>query len=150
MIELDTRKLPGFDKTRGHISEAKRAALDQIGKDLQNSLRGAIAGSIRDSHGKVQSWQQIYKGSGGGYVAIRPVSPPTGPHSPGAITNYLQSGHAIRPPTGKNQRYRPRIHVVRVAGRGFYTDTAARAESIAQSACRTLEQRIKRDLEADL
>lgn len=80
-----------------------------------------IRATVNDSHGKIQRWQESRVGSGGGYAAVSPQKGETGRDSPGAITNYLESGHRIRRPSGQDPDYVPRINVSgRVDGRHFY------------------------------
>ena len=98
----------------------QRAIHERLGARMLSGVRGNIAGRVNDAHGKIAGWQAKYVGSGGGYAAVRAVDTSTGAKSPGAITNYLENGHARRPPSGKNPRYVPRIHVLYIAGRGFY------------------------------
>ncbi|WP_125115965.1 hypothetical protein [Agathobaculum sp. Marseille-P7918] len=102
----------------------QRALHERLGARMQTEVHGKIAGMMNNAHGgrdKVASWQKTYIGSGGGYAAVRPVSPPTGKGSPGAITNAIVSGHAIRRPSGRAKRgYKPDIHVLRVNGINFY------------------------------
>lgn len=108
----------------------QRAIHERLGARMQTSLQGHIAGMMKNAHGgrdKVAGWQKTYIGSGGGYAAVRPVSPPTGKGSPGAITNAIVSGHDIRRPSGRAKRkYKPDIHVLHVNGMNFYD--AVRAE----------------------
>ena len=102
----------------------QRAIHERLGARMQTGVRGRIAGMLGNAHGgrdKVAGWQKLYIGSGGGYAAVRPVSPPTGKGSPGAITNAIVSGHNIRRPSGRAARYTPEIHKLRVSGRDFYS-----------------------------
>lgn len=98
----------------------QRAIHERLGARMQTAVRGQIRGKINDAHGHVSGWQTKYIGTGGGYAAVRATDAGSGPDSPGAITNYLENGHAIRRPGGRSPRYRPRIHVLYVSGRGFY------------------------------
>ena len=102
----------------------QRAIHERLGARMQAGVQGKIAGMMKNAHGgrdKVAGWQKTYIGSGGGYAAVRPVSPPTGKGSPGAITNAIVSGHAIRRPSGRSKRrYTPHIHVLHVDGIDFY------------------------------
>ena len=86
-------------------------------------------------------------GSGGGYAAIRPVDTSTGDNSPGAITNYLESGHKIRRPSGLARRYRSRIRKAYVDGYHFYqkaeTRVEAKAIKLAQEFADKLAKRIE-------
>ncbi|HIT53123.1 MAG TPA: hypothetical protein IAD07_04205 [Candidatus Fimivicinus intestinavium] len=78
----------------------------------------------------VQNWQEQAVGSGGGYAAVRPIKGETGNNSPGAIMNYLEGGHRIRPPAG-GKDYRPRINVPYVEGYHFYEEASAEADRVA-------------------
>lgn len=98
----------------------QRAIHERLGARMQTAVRGQIRGKINDAHGHVSGWQTKYIGTGGGYAAVRAADAGSGPDSPGAITNYLENGHAIRRPGGRSPRYRPRIKVLYVDGRGFY------------------------------
>lgn len=98
----------------------QRALHERLGARMQTAVRGQIRGKINDAHGHISGVQAHVVGSGGGYVAVRPSGVDSGPNSLNAITNYLENGHAIRRPSGRSLRYRPRIHVLYVSGRGFY------------------------------
>lgn len=86
-----------IDELGGKIKEEKKKILDQLGRDALQAVWHKVPGS-----GKVRYWQTLYKGSGGGYTAVRAqnkadgVYPATGAKSPGAITNYVNSGHTLR------------------------------------------------------
>ena len=103
---------------RQHIDQ--RAIHERLGARMQTAVRGQIRGKINDAHGHISGIQARVVGSGGGYVAVRPSGTDSGPDSLNAITNYLENGHAIRRPGGRSLRYRPRIKVLYVSGRGFY------------------------------
>lgn len=103
---------------RQHIDQ--RAIHERLGARMQTAVRGQIRGKINDAHGHISGIQARVVGSGGGYVAVRPSGTDSGPDSLNAITNYLENGHAIRRPDGRSLRYRPRIKVLYVSGRGFY------------------------------
>lgn len=103
---------------RQHIDQ--RAIHERLGARMQTAVRGQIRGKINDAHGHISGWQTKYIGSDGGYVAIRATDISSGSNSPGAITNYLENGHAIRRPNWGNPRYRRRVNVLYVDGRGFY------------------------------
>ena len=98
----------------------QRAIHERLGARMQTGVRGQIRGRINDAHGHVAGWQERYIGSGGGYAAVRVADSSSGPNSPGAITNYLENGHARRRPGGNAKLYQPRIKVVYISGRGFY------------------------------
>ena len=98
----------------------QRAIHERRGARMQTAVRGQIRGKINDAHGHISGIQGRVVGSGGGYAAVRAAGTDSGPDSLNAITNYLENGHAIRRPSGRSPRYRPRIKVLYVSGRGFY------------------------------
>ena len=83
---------------------------------------------LNDENGTVESWQGGRTGSGGGYSAVSAVIGKVGPDSPGAITNYLENGHRIRPP---GPSHRSRVRVAYVNGYHFYKYTGELAQAIA-------------------
>lgn len=131
---------------------AKRRELHKkIATLLQHEVQKSIGDSgLNDDSGKVKSWQEQYIGSKGGYAAVRATDkgsgkyPSTGPNSPGAVTNYLESGHKIPYATHAAKLSKKGIYVksrkVRygsgrnglawVEGRHFYAKTIALASSI--------------------
>lgn len=118
-------------------------ALDELGKDIADLIKNfpdmqrelheefadiikkrvdsEIGSSLKNGVTKIKMWQGKYVGSYGGYAAVRAVNTSIGKDSPGAITNYLENGHKIRKPTGKNKRYKPRINKIYVDGYHFYS-----------------------------
>lgn len=92
----------------------RREFHERMGDVMQQEVRAQIAVSVNDSRGRVAGWQRKYVGSGGGYAAVRAEDTSSGENSPGAITNYLESGHAI------SSR---RSDAGRVSGRHFYLST---------------------------
>lgn len=128
MQNVDISELKAFDDDLQKLLEAmpelRREMHEQIGRAAKQEVDLSISGSgVNDGSGKVRGWQKKYIGSLGGYAAVRSIGSKdgasTGRNSPGAITNYLENGHAIRKPSGK-RGYRPRIRVVRVRGYQFY------------------------------
>lgn len=98
----------------------QRAIHERLGARMQVEVRGQIRNKVNDDESHIRGIQAWVVGSGGGYVAVRPSGTDSGPDSLNAITNYLENGHAIRRPDGRSPRYRPRIKVLYVDGRGFY------------------------------
>nr|WP_297282977.1 hypothetical protein [uncultured Agathobaculum sp.] len=98
----------------------QRAIHERLGARMQSEVRSQIRGKLNDAHGHISGVQARVVGSGGGYAAVRPSGTDSGPDSLNAITNYLENGHAIRRPSGRNPRYWPRIKMLYVSGRGFY------------------------------
>lgn len=82
------------------ISGARQELHERLSKMLKSEVDTAIDQSgLNDSHNKIKNWQEERVGSKGGYAAIRPLKGPglVGRNSPGAITNYLEHGHKVRP-----------------------------------------------------
>lgn len=131
------------------MPELRRELHEELASELKKALDAQITGAGMTS-GMIQGWQQPHVGSRGGYAAIRAIGSKerasTGRESPGAITNYLESGHKIRSPKG-GKDYRPRIHVARVSRKHFYqaTESAfeAKALSIAGKFVETVAKRLE-------
>ncbi len=141
-IDLDEleKLINQLESTRKMLPEMRRKVFERAKEEMLELVRGNIDGRLEDTHGKVQRWQEGHVGSRGGYAAIRAVSGESGANSPGAITNYLENGHKIRGPLGKSKRYRPKIRVARVPGRGFYQASNA---AMAQIAARIADEMAK-------
>lgn len=98
----------------------KRAALEAMGTELLQQVRGEIGGT-----GKVAGWQAHHIGSGSGYVAVRAkantyqATKSGKRYAVGYITNAFEGGHKIRKHQG-GKGYRPRIKVAAVPGRWAY------------------------------
>ncbi|MEG2526714.1 MAG: hypothetical protein RSA62_05795 [Oscillospiraceae bacterium] len=138
-----------FEKLVKDIPDMRRELHTHLGKMMDTQLRINIYESLNGDVGKIIDMQHTVVGSGGGYAATRAVSGQSGrANSPGAITNYLESGHRIRP-RGTAPGYRPRIKVsgAYVSGRHFYAKTAANIEPIliaaAEAFCDKLAKRIE-------
>lgn len=136
MQEVTVSGLSELGKTVDQLLEKmpdqRRKLHQKIGETVLKQVQEQISLSIHDSHGRVAGWQQAFVGSKGGYVAVRPAGGTSGADSPGAITNYLNSGHKIRRPkslTGKH--YRSRVKRPYVDGRHFYQSAAVQAEAAA-------------------
>lgn len=145
------------EKLRGLATEfraARAELLEEAGNRLEQALAKSITASgLQDTHGKIRSWQEQYKGSGGGYVALRPTARDaagqkvSGANSPGAITNYLESGHKVRFPSGKAKRYRPEVHVARARAFKFYANTQPEVQKVERETAKAMEQRLAAYLE---
>ena len=98
----------------------QRAIHERLGARMQVEVRGQIRNKVNDDESHIRGIQARVVGSGGGYAAVRPSGTDSGPDSLNAITNYLENGHAIRRPNWGNPRYRRRVNVLYVDGRGFY------------------------------
>ena len=149
MLEITYESNIG-EKLQGLAAEfraARAELLTEAGNRLKEALDSRITASgLRDIHGKVRSWQVQYRGSGGGYVALRPTNTSTGDNSPGAITNYLEHGHRIRP-RGTGKGYRPRIRVAYVNGYHFYRVTQGEAGEILRAEGKAFCEKLAKGLE---
>lgn len=114
------RLVESWDALVQRFPREKRAALEAMGTELLQQVRGEIGGT-----GKVAGWQAPHMGSGGGYVAVRAkantyqVTKSGKRYAVGYITNAIEGGHKIRKPQG-GKGYRPRIKVAAVPGRWSY------------------------------
>ena len=118
------------------LREVRRKALEIAGDEMLGAVRGRIGGS-----GRVQSWQEKYLGSGGGYAAVRAKAKTydENGYAVGYATNALESGHKQQP-----GRYVPAIQrkLTRdlVPGRFMYARNAPYVEQAARSAAQQIEQ----------
>lgn len=138
-----------LDKLLKEIPEARRELHEELAQLIKTEVDIQIESSgLNDTRGKIRGWQKSYVGSGGGYAAVRATDKSAGDNSPGAITNYLESGHKIRTPSGRSKRYRPKIKTPFVEGRHFYqgaqrivdAKAIAKAEQFAEKLARRIEE----------
>lgn len=125
--------------------DIKRDILDRAGVQLLGTVQGHIGGT-----GKMQSWQDVRRGSGGGYAAVspRPKTFANG-YRVGQITEAIERGHRIRSPSGRAQRYKPKIkHPNGVPGQWYYKSSEPDAAAIAKAAGDELAAAIVRAMEA--
>ena len=115
-----------IDKLIASGKEEKRKVLDRCGEIALSELQKNIGLRVNDKNRKIRSFQELRKGSKGGYVAISPIKGETGADSPGAITNYLEGGHRTR--EAKLYRKRKTPKKLYVKGYFFYEDTRADLE----------------------
>lgn len=132
------RLISKLDAAPEVLRAAKKKAVAAAGPKLKQAVDAQIGGS-----GKVRSWQGQFTGSKGGYAAVRPLAKAyTDPtkhgkrYAVGYVTNAVNSGHKFPAPTGKNNRYKPRIRSGRlnVPGKRFYEAAGAQTEQIAREA----------------
>ena len=136
MQSIDLTDLEKFDNELAsllkEVPERRRVLHERIARVIEDEVKVQIDNSgIKDSSGKIKDWQERHVGSQGGYAAVRAQSSSVGKKSPGAITNYLESGHKIRTPSGKGKYYRPRIKKPYVDGFHFYSTAKNKVESRA-------------------
>ncbi len=148
-IEIRPEKISLDENASRVFREVRSEQLPDAADRLQRIVEEAYASSgIKNRTGKVLSWQQKHVAKG--YVAVRPKDRPTGPNGPGAITNYLESGHRTRRPSGKAKRYTPRINVGRVRGFRFYKSAQAGAERLSTEVSESMANEIAARLEAQV
>lgn len=147
MQELNLNELDElFGRAMEGFKDGQRKLHEELAVIAKGIVDKNIAGTVRDTNGKVRSWQEKHVGSGGGYAAVRATSAATGNNSPGAITNYLESGHAIRRPSG-GKNYRPRIKTPYVSGRHFYQKSVQDVESAAIAQTENFVSNLAKQLE---
>lgn len=121
-----------LDSLLKKMPEKNRALHEELAELAKAEVDAQISASgVNDSSGEIKGWQEPHVGSRGGYAAVRASDAGTGNNSPGAITNYVGSGHKIRRPGGKSKRYRPAIKKPYVDGRHFYQKAQTAMESKA-------------------
>jgi len=128
---------------------AKTEALVTAGRAVLPVLQAQIDRRIDDKRGRVKRWQDIRRGSRGGYVAISPVSYEISVNktknrfvTARDITKYLERGHAVRPPSGRRKRYVPSADKSYVHGRMFYSWAKRDAAKIAIKAADEAMERL--------
>ncbi len=130
------------------LPEARKELHERLSEMIKKEVDAQIdASGLNDSRGKIKGWQEPHVGSRGGYAAVRPVKGETGANSPGAITNYLESGHRIRGPSGRAKRYRPRIKKPYVDGYHFYKAARLAVEAKAIAEAERFVEEFRRRLE---
>lgn len=137
---LDTDALKRFcavnEDILKHIPEAKSEALKAMAAAAHEELNRQIDRRLSDGRGKVKGWQEVKMGSEGGYSRVgaksEPVTNKYGKYygyNSAQVTAFLERGHAVRGPSGKDPKYRPRLaestvltrHGGVVPGRLFYS-----------------------------
>lgn len=142
-FQIDTGAWKDFwarwQDTAAQVPGLKETLLERVGRRVREEVRGAVGRSgLSDPRGRVKLWQNPHTGSGKGYVAVRADSVEVAAGykdrqrlNAGALTNFLSSGHRVRGPSGRAERYRPRARMTRVKGLDFYGKAKAEAEKIA-------------------
>lgn len=137
MQAVDLTDLEKLDKRLENLlkefPEKRKDLHDNLADLIKNKVDSEISKSVNDSYMKIRKWQGKYVGSKGGYAAVRAVDTSVGKNSPGAITNYLEGGHKIRKPEGKNKYYKSRVKKIYVDGFHFYENSSKQIESEAIS-----------------
>ena len=151
MQSVDLSGLDKLDREFKHIleelPEARRGLHEEIGAAVLQNVRSEIDSSgLKDSHGNIKGWQESRVGSRGGYAAVSAVRG-TGSggsdDSPGAITNYLEHGHKIRPAgSSKSRATKPYVD-----GYHFYKEANFEADVTALEAAEKYADKIAQLLE---
>lgn len=132
MQSIDIKGLDKIDAALNNLLKKapgmRRKLHEEIAYYAQKAVVREVGMTTERHTGNLQRWQEKYVGSGGGYAAVRPINTSTGDESPGAITNYVNNGHKIRPP-GNGARPR-RTKVAYVDGRHFYQSAARDMEDV--------------------
>lgn len=134
------------------MREAKRQAFEAAAPKLLNLVQTQIGGT-----GRVQSWQEKFVGSKGGYAAVRPrartwiETRQAKRYAVGYITNAINSGHWKRG-RGLYQDKRLRGYQTgsstdRVEGKHFYENARELAEPVAQEAAEEIAAALMEHLE---
>lgn len=121
----------------------RRSLLEELARTMQGVVESNIGGA-----GKVRSWQESRVGDLGGYAAVRPKAKMDYEgYAVGHITNAIENGHRVRPPSGHSRRYRPRIHKTRVPGKGFYAKSEGSIGAAAVQAAQAMLDGLAEKLE---
>ncbi|MEA5085099.1 MAG: hypothetical protein VB018_13275 [Lachnospiraceae bacterium] len=135
-----------FDRLLESMPDKRRQLHEAIADKAVQEVHSDIDKNLNDNNDKIKGWQEGSVGSGGGYAAVRAIKGETGANSPGAITNYLESGHAIRRPRVDRPMSQRRVKMAAVAGRGFYADAKVNAEAIAIGLCEQFAEDLARGI----
>ena len=145
-VEIDAsgldRLVESWDRLVKQFPEEKRKMLERLGPRMLELIRQNIGGG-----GTVAGWQEMYMGSRGGYVAVRPRAKQYKrtkggkEYAVGYVTNAIERGHrhgGRRVPDHKGYKYRGRITTPAVPGRWFYAAARRELPNMAESEIRRL------------
>ena len=142
-----------FQQARQSIPQLQRAAHERLGQVVQRTVRDNISTSLNDSHGKIASWQDVFVGSRGGYVAVRATDSPAGRNGAGAVTNYLENGHVKRKKRTYVRKQTRNVRIIRaqasnnwVEGRHFYQKSKSAVQQEVQREAENLANQIASSL----
>lgn len=148
--DLD-RLIASWEALIKEYPDMKRELLEKLGTELLADVRGEIGGT-----GTVQDWQERYRGSKNGYVAIRPKAETYKEtkggkrYAVGYVTNAIENGHRHRKPSQVKRdgyTYRPRIKTPSVLGKHFYAAVRSQLDQVGQQEVQALAAEIARRLE---
>lgn len=151
MQSVDLKALDELEKDIADLIKSfpdmQRELHEEFANTIKKKVDSEIVASLKNGASKIKRWQGKYVGSYGGYAAVRAVDTSTGSESPGAITNYLENGHKIRKPTGRNKRYKPRINKIYVDGYHFYSKASNNLEADIIKISEKFSNKIRNKLE---
>lgn len=134
MQGIDFSQLEELDKDISNLikqfPEMRMKLHEEFADVLKSKVDSEIGNSVNDESGKIKGFQGKYVGSKGGYAAVRAIDTSSGKESPGAITNYLEGGHKIRKPSGKNKYYKRKVNKIYVDGNHFYESSFKNIEFV--------------------
>lgn len=121
-----------LDKLPDAIRDKIAGALSDAGADLLRSVQRNIGGT-----GTISSVQDVYMGSGRGYVAVRPMADVYIDmiYAAGYVTNALEGGH--KTPKGRG----------RVPGKYMYANASTEATNKAEQIIDQINQVVKEHME---
>ncbi|WP_050698668.1 hypothetical protein [Anaeromassilibacillus senegalensis] len=128
---IDTSQFDGFSRRVENIlkgnKEARRKLHERLASIANETLDQKTDERLNGDTTKIKGWQEKAVGTKGGYAAVRPRKgelPPNGKGNAyryGQITNAIENGHRVRPPSPDTKRKRPgRAKMIAVSGRFFY------------------------------
>lgn len=135
MSDISIEELDGyFAKMLEKVPEVRREMLEELAGELLGNLHRRIGGA-----GKVQSWQEKYVGSGGGYAAVRPKA--------GTFTAANRRGnrYSVRKVTGAITVGHKTPGGGYISGKHFYADTREDGEKLARRAMEKFEKRLREE-----
>ena len=150
-LEQIDRLAVKLEKTPQVFQEARSKAFQAAAPEAKRIVDRHIGGG-----GKVQSWQEFYVGSRGGYAAVRPkkdtwteeTKKSGRRYAVGAVTNAIVSGHRFPSPSGRKY-YKPRIEIPYqyVQSKPFYDHAKPEIEALAKRTANAIADDLMKHLE---
>lgn len=149
-----------FAKLLKTIPDHRRAMFEELADEMLADVQRRIGGA-----GKVQSWQALYVGSGGGWAAARAkadtYTDESGRYAVGYVTNAIENGHIVGKREPKPDRskmsYRELIAYrrgrammassgKRTRSKHFYADSREHLPLLAKKVITVFERKLKEEL----
>lgn len=146
-VEYDglTKLVQAWNASIGTLSYSRKAIHEGLATQLLSQVRQNIGGT-----GKVQSWQDAYSGSLGGYAAVRAKAKTSyNGYAVGAVTNAIENGHKQAQGMYVHALGK-RLTASNVEGKHFYADAKTQAQSIGQTYAQKLAAQVAAELESAL